>query len=89
MKKRLLAALFFPLAAFGAPDLVQYRDIPLWDVGQVPAARGNGPLDAPFLTVFTTRAGTANGGMPPGGGLSDEQRQLVTDWLTCGDPPGR
>lgn len=33
------------------------------------------------------RAGTANGGMPPGGGLSDEQRQLVTDWLTCGDPP--
>ena len=71
MKKRLLAALFFPLATFGAPDLAQYRDIPLWDVGQVPAARGDGPLDAPFLTVFAPRAGTANGGaviVAPGGG---------------------
>src|SRR5689334_8198285 len=71
MKKRLLATLLFPLAAFGASDLAQYRDIPLWNVGQVPAAQGDGPLDAPFLTVFAPRAGTANGGaviVAPGGG---------------------
>src|ERR1043165_4306148 len=71
MKKRLLAALLFPLAAIAAPELAQYRDLPLWDVGQVPGARGDGPLDAPFLTVFAPRAGTANGGaviVAPGGG---------------------
>ena len=71
MKKRLLAALFFPVAAFSASDPAQYRDIPLWNVGQVPAAKGDGPLDAPFLTVFAPRAGTANGGaviVAPGGG---------------------
>lgn len=48
-----------------------YRNIPLWDAGQVPVAAGDGPLDAPFLTVFLPRAGTANGGavvIAPGGG---------------------
>ena len=48
-----------------------YRNIPLWDPGQVPGAAGDGPLDAPFLTVFAPRAGTANGGavvIAPGGG---------------------
>ena len=71
MKKRLLATMLFPLAAFCASYLAQYRDIPLWNVGQVPAAQGDGPLDAPFLTVFAPRAGTANGGaviVAPGGG---------------------
>jgi formylglycine-generating enzyme required for sulfatase activity len=46
-------------------------NIPLWDAGRVPDAVGDGPLDAPFLTVFLPRAGTANGGavvIAPGGG---------------------
>ncbi|MEJ0085080.1 MAG: SUMF1/EgtB/PvdO family nonheme iron enzyme [Pseudomonadota bacterium] len=37
----------------------------------MPGALGDGPLDAPFLTVFPPRAGTANGGavlIAPGGG---------------------
>jgi formylglycine-generating enzyme required for sulfatase activity len=77
MKRRLLATLIFPLAALGGTDpgastdgaLTPYRDIPLWDVGRVPGASGEGPLDAPFLTVFKPRAG--NGGaviVAPGGG---------------------
>jgi formylglycine-generating enzyme required for sulfatase activity/predicted esterase len=46
-------------------------DLPLWEAGKVPGATGDGPLDAPFLTVFPARAGTANGGavvIAPGGG---------------------
>src|ERR1044072_4359925 len=77
MKRRLLASLMLLAgsgAAFAAePDtaLLQYRNVPLWSVGQVPAATGTGPLDAPFLTVFKPRAGAANGGavvIAPGGG---------------------
>jgi formylglycine-generating enzyme required for sulfatase activity len=79
MKRRLLATLILPLAAFAAPGagaapelaLQQYRNIPLWDVGQVPGASGDGPLDAPFITVFSPRAGMANGAavvIAPGGG---------------------
>ena len=52
-------------------ELRAYRNIPLWETGHVPGAIGDGPLDAPFLTVFTPRAGTANGGavlIAPGGG---------------------
>ena len=48
-----------------------YHNIPLWPAGQVPGAQGDGPLDAPFLTVFAPRAGTANGSaviIAPGGG---------------------
>jgi hypothetical protein len=48
-----------------------YQNIPLWAAGSVPAAVGNGPLDAPFLTVFRPREGAANGGsvvIAPGGG---------------------
>src|SRR3954465_14146996 len=79
MKRRLLATLLLPFAVLGgtgsdaAPDeaLAQYRNIPLWHVGQVPGAAGDGPLDAPFVTVFAPRAGKANGGavvIAPGGG---------------------
>jgi formylglycine-generating enzyme required for sulfatase activity/acetyl esterase/lipase len=70
----LLGALLAPFAACGAgPDepLAPYRNIPLWNVGQVPLAAGDGPLDAPFVTVFPARAGTANGAavvIAPGGG---------------------
>ena len=71
MKNRLLASLLLPFATLGIAGPAQYRDIPLWDVGQVPGAQGDGPLDAPFLTVFAPRAGAANGGaviVAPGGG---------------------
>jgi formylglycine-generating enzyme required for sulfatase activity len=46
-------------------------NIPLWEAGHVPGAAGDGPLDAPFLTEFQPRAGTANGSavlIAPGGG---------------------
>ena len=51
--------------------LASYRNIPLWEAGSVPGAVGDGPLDAPFLTVFRPREGAANGGsvvIAPGGG---------------------
>jgi formylglycine-generating enzyme required for sulfatase activity len=79
MKYRLPAALILPLAVLAAtahaagPNdaLVQYRNISLWDAGGVPGATGDGPLDAPFLTVFQPRAASANGAavvIAPGGG---------------------
>lgn len=45
-------------------------NIPLWENGQVPLAKGDGPLDRPFLTVFEPPAGKRNGGsvvIAPGG----------------------
>jgi acetyl esterase/lipase len=45
-------------------------NIPLWDASKVPLATGNGPLDAPFLTVFAPPEGKRNGGavvVAPGG----------------------
>jgi len=45
-------------------------NIPLWDEGKVPLAKGDGPLDNPFLTVFEPPAGKRNGGsvvVAPGG----------------------
>jgi acetyl esterase/lipase len=50
--------------------LAAYRNIPLWEAGKVPGATGNGPLDAPFLTVFRPREGAEGGGavvVAPGG----------------------
>jgi acetyl esterase/lipase len=52
-------------------ELTSYRNIPLWEAGHVPGAAGNGPLDAPFVTVFRPREGAAQGGsvvIAPGGG---------------------
>src|SRR5579872_2627493 len=46
-------------------------NIPLWDEGKVPLAKGDGPLDKPFLTVFLPPEGKRNGGsvvVAPGGG---------------------
>jgi formylglycine-generating enzyme required for sulfatase activity len=70
---------FVAIAAASAPAsearpsvaLTSYRNLPLWDAAKVPGAKGDGPLDAPFLTVFQPRAGKANGGaivIAPGGG---------------------
>ena len=69
-----LAALLLPAAENKAPaDKAGLRDnynIPLWEAGKVPGAKGDGPLDAPFLTVFLPAPGKANGGsvvIAPGG----------------------
>jgi acetyl esterase/lipase len=46
-------------------------NIPLWADGKVPLAKGDGPLDKPFVTVFLPPAGKANGTsviVAPGGG---------------------
>jgi acetyl esterase/lipase len=69
----ILLACFATYSAAAGPDakLEAYRNIPLWDAGKVPGASADGPLDAPFLTVFLPRAGSANGGavvIAPGGG---------------------
>src|SRR4029450_12248010 len=79
MKTLHLASLMVSIAATcasvsdAAPGgaLTSYRNLPLWEAGHVPGAAGHGPLDAPFLTVFLPRPGTANGGsvvIAPGGG---------------------
>ena len=66
-----IASCFVAAASGGEPEPGAYRNIPLWEAGHVPGAAGDGPLDAPFLTVFLPRAGTANGDsvvIAPGGG---------------------
>ncbi|MBM3787258.1 MAG: alpha/beta hydrolase, partial [Acidobacteria bacterium] len=65
--RRLLLALSLALAASAAEE---NYNIPLWDPGKVPAAAGDGPLDAPFLTVFAPPAAKRNGSavvIAPGG----------------------
>jgi acetyl esterase/lipase len=45
-------------------------NIPLWDTGKVPLAKGDGPLDAPFVTAFLPPPGKGNGSavvIAPGG----------------------
>lgn len=45
-------------------------NIPLWAPGTVPLSAGDGPLDQPFLTVFSPPEGKQNGGavvIAPGG----------------------
>lgn len=45
-------------------------NLPLWPAGKVPLAKGDGPLDAPFLTVFQPPEGKRNGSavvIAPGG----------------------
>jgi acetyl esterase/lipase len=42
------------------PTTANYN-IQLWSDGQVPLAKGDGPLDKPFITVFLPPAGKANG----------------------------
>ena len=57
-------------APFENGALTQYRNVPLWDAGKVPLAKGDGPLDAPFLTAFLPPEGKRNGGsvvIAPGG----------------------
>lgn len=62
-----IAALAAGLAAYAGDE---NYNIPLWEPGKVPLATGNGPLDAPFLTVFAPPEGKRNGSaviIAPGG----------------------
>jgi formylglycine-generating enzyme required for sulfatase activity len=73
VKAFLITAIWTTLSAVcaTAAEPEAYRNIPLWEPGQVPGAVADGPLDAPFLTVFKPRAGRANGSavvIAPGGG---------------------
>ena len=54
----ILAALAGSLVA-GAGE--EHFNIPLWESGKVPMATGDGPLDAPFLTVFLPPENKRNG----------------------------
>jgi len=80
MASRILLILTAASAVFAADNKVAKVDndkhpsgnynIPLWEAGKVPLAKGDGPLDIPFLTVFLPPAGKANGGsvvVAPGG----------------------
>ncbi|HVY95116.1 MAG TPA: alpha/beta hydrolase [Bryobacteraceae bacterium] len=56
-------------AATAVKPILNYN-IPLWTEGTVPMAKGNGPLDNPFLTVFEPPANKKNGAsviVAPGG----------------------
>jgi endo-1,4-beta-xylanase len=51
-------------------QLIVNYNIPLWQEGKVPLATGNGPLDAPFVTVFMPSEAKRNGSavvIAPGG----------------------
>lgn len=54
-----------------AAQWAENYNIPLWDEGKVPLAKGDGPLDSPFLTVFMPPENMRNGTsvvVAPGGG---------------------
>ena len=56
----LVAAAGVTVPARQPAALAAYQQIPLW-TDAVPLAKGTGPLDRPFLTVFLPPAGRANG----------------------------
>lgn len=70
-------------------------NIPLWASGEVPGAKGDGPLDAPFLTTFLPPEGKRNGAaviIAPGGanimlmhgGEGLEVAEQLNDWgISC------
>jgi acetyl esterase/lipase len=89
----LLGAILMADGATGrAPSASQANyNIPLWPDGQVPLAKGDGPLDKPFLTVFLPPPGKANGTslvIAPGGsnimlmygGEGMEVAERLNDW---------
>ncbi|HEU0119575.1 MAG TPA: alpha/beta hydrolase [Bryobacteraceae bacterium] len=62
-----LAAFVLGLTAWAGEE---NYNIPLWEPGKVPLAAGDGPLDAPFLTVFQPPPNKRNGAsaiIAPGG----------------------
>jgi len=74
-----------------APLYPEPYNLSLWEPGSVPLAKGAGPLDKPFLTVFLPPPGKANGSamvIAPGGsnimlmygGEGMEIAERVNDW---------
>jgi acetyl esterase/lipase len=66
----LAAASVLAAAGAGVPAGPAPFNIPLWPLGSVPLAAGDGPLDSPFLTVFLPPEGKRNGSsviVAPGG----------------------
>lgn len=85
-----LAALAITLHLAAVPD-PPHTNIPLWAPGAVPLAKGDGPLDAPFLTAFLPAENKRNGAsviIAPGGsnimlmyGLEGiEVAERLNDW---------
>jgi acetyl esterase/lipase len=65
------AAILLPAADPKTRTATTHFNIPLWPDGKVPLAKGTGPLDTPFLTVFLPPANKRNGNsivVAPGGG---------------------
>jgi acetyl esterase/lipase len=88
MRAVCLTLLFAALACAG--DRSNYN-LHLWEPGKVPLATGDGPLDAPFLTVFLPPEGKGNGAavvIAPGGsniilmygGEGMEVAERFNDW---------
>jgi acetyl esterase/lipase len=66
----ILASAAVPAAQKSASTLKSSQNIPLWPAGHVPLAKGDGPLDSPFLTAFVPREADRNGAaviVAPGG----------------------
>ena len=64
------ATLAFTLTLAAALPDAPHVNIPLWAPGSVPLAKGDGPLDAPFLTAFVPPENKRNGSaviIAPGG----------------------
>jgi acetyl esterase/lipase len=86
------AAVFCLTAADKKPaKWAENYNIPLWDEGKVPQAKGNGPLDSPFVTVFLPPEDKRNGCgvvIAPGGsnimlmygGEGMEVAERMNDW---------
>jgi acetyl esterase/lipase len=90
--KPIFLSLIIGAAGWAAEPSMNYN-IPLWEAGKVPLAAGEGPLDAPFLTVFAPPKGKSNGTamvIAPGGGnimlMYDvegmEVAERLNDWGT-------
>ncbi|MFN0103453.1 MAG: alpha/beta hydrolase [Bryobacteraceae bacterium] len=92
MYKSFLALTAISISLFaGTGD--EHYNIPLWESGKAPMAAGDGPLDAPFLTVFLPPENKRNGSsviVAPGGsnimlmyGLEGiEVAERFNDWGT-------
>lgn len=70
MSNSFLAAVAGFVISLGIRASEAHFNIPLWDPGKVPRSIGDGPLDAPFLTVFLPPKEKRNGSsviIAPGG----------------------
>jgi len=90
--RTLVATALLSLSLAAADKPIENYNIPLWPEGKVPLAKGDGPLDKPFLTVFPVTPGKRNDGcsiiIAPGGsnimlmygGEGAEIAERYNDW---------